>query len=183
MKKHPMMFTSTVMNAASRIFTFFFPKAMEPLNSRRPEFLSVAKLLLLSVSQEFHILWCFTSYLCNHWLPSPAQHNSAQKQKTFQNIPATSPTVITEFSHIKPAGLEKLRALKKQYENSTINTTEVHLTGLEQQQLKHSKHSYAAANVKVTFPSHLQHLNWSLHTSPDFSFSKASWMGYNWCKY
>lgn len=55
MIKHPMMFTPTVMNAASRGFTIF-SKAMEPLNSQRPEFLSVEKFLLLSFSQEFHIL-------------------------------------------------------------------------------------------------------------------------------
>lgn len=37
-----------------RFFVCF--KAMEPLNSRRPEIPLMAKFLLLSVSQEFHLL-------------------------------------------------------------------------------------------------------------------------------
>lgn len=37
----------------------------------------------------------------------------------------------------------------------------MHLTGLEQQQLKSSKHSYPAAKAEVGFPSHLQHLKFA----------------------
>lgn len=82
---------------------------MEPLNSRRSELLSKAKFILLSVSQEFHLLAMF------HFIPMRsltallAKHNVPQK--TFQDIPVTFPIVIVHFFGIELADLENPRTL------------------------------------------------------------------------
>lgn len=104
-----MMFAPAVMNAAPGFCLFVCFKAMEPLNSRRPELPSKAKFILLSVSQEFHLLAMV------HFIHMPlltallAQHNIPHK--TFKDISVTFPTVIIHFSGIKLADLENLRTL------------------------------------------------------------------------
>lgn len=82
---------------------------MEPLNSRRPELPSKAKFILLSVSQEFHLLAMLRFIPMRLLTALLAKHNIPQK--TFQDIPVTLATVIIHFFGIELADLENLRTL------------------------------------------------------------------------